>query len=811
MMNSIFLFFFLGIFLIPIFVDNAFAEKTEIRFELTYPNGDRVSLGNSQLNIFSEDEEFNLELKGKHSENYFKTEIPLHKKYKIVAYSNDMLVGTKYLQLEDKLSEVIKIPVNPSVGMKFFIHYNDGTTPIENALLKIYSHKGNLIQTTKTDADGKSQRFWLSSTINEGDFYKVEISIGEDIVYDYPRIRLSSGSHDFRIVTNWPSEVDFITVQTSSENSSNNFWGENYVVEIYDEGILEKHTKFLRGIAQISKLKVGEYNMLIYEERNPSEILAVTKISIDGNTIEYNIPVGQPYLLKDNLEFLQTNVNFNSDKNQTVNLDKFSNLIWLKQSSSGIQKKPTNSEFFLELETEGDGNVVFTRSESFSAIDLTDKKIQLSYQVDNPLLLKEFWVYFSNDNFKSSWYALKIPMKDIPPNKKLTKIFELNDAEITGITDPSKIKQIQIRIRDQSSESVHLQISDFKIIDLQDPIVPIKHIEKESSIGPCNCVAFRLDDIQDHFLDDVQMEIMDSFLENDVELTIGVIGDKIGNDQKLVSYLKYNKNNPYLKFANHGWEHEEFTHFSKEGQEMLILRTNDKIATLFGVESKVFIPPFNSYNEDTISALKSLKFTHLSSELDAATPPFPLWGQKLYHFPETASTGNLNKDDMKFLGISHQTTLQQINESIEEFGFAVVTLHPQEFSKFYDESYHNEISLQQFKELNLLLSNLKNKDIKITFLEEINSETFLVPTWLKYNAKWWAEEKINDVTFVSGIHFLIDEDIIQVNPAEKNISNLIKIPSWLKNNARWWSEDLVSDEEFVKSIQYLIDQRIVSI
>ncbi|MDH3610553.1 MAG: polysaccharide deacetylase family protein [Nitrosopumilus sp.] len=811
MIKIIFLFLFLGIFLIPSLSDIVYAEEISIQLELTYPNGDRMSLGNSKIQINSEDKEVNLELIGKHSEHYFKTELPFGKNYKILVYSNDMLVGTKYFSLEKKIYEVIKIPVNPSIGMKFFTYYNDGRTPIENAVLKIYSHKGNEIQTTKTDAEGKTQRFWLPATISEGDFYQVQVSIDDSIVYEYSSIRLASGSHDFKIVTDWPDIVDYITIRTTTGTTSNHFWGENYFAEIYNKKEFKKSLKFNRGVAHISELTVGKYEIFIFEEKNPFEILARTEISIDGSSLDYNISLDNTPISRKNLGYPQIVEYVNLPKNNPQDLNNPSNLTWIKQSSSGIQKINNNSDYFLELETEGNGKVVFTRSKSFEPFNLFNNEIQLTYKIDQPSSVNEFWIYFSNDNFENSWYTLKIPNNSIPINKKSTQIFDLLDADITGKVDPTKITQIQFRIKDQSNEKINLQISELKIIDLKDSMRSIKNVEKKSSPEPCNCVAFRLDDIQDHFLDDVQMEIINSFLEKDVELTIGVIGDKIGNDQKLVSYLKYNKNNPYLKFANHGWEHEDFSHFSKENQEMLILRTNEKITTLFGVESKVFIPPFNSYNEDTISALKSLKFTHLSSELDAATPPFPLSGQKLYHFPETAFTGDLNKDDMKFLGVSHQTTLKQINESIEEFGFAVVTLHPQEFSKFYDGSYQNEINPQQFKELNLLLSKLKDENIKITFLDEINSEYLLVPTWLKHNAKWWAEEKINDITFVNGIHFLIDEDIIQVNPTEQNESNLTQIPSWIKNNARWWSEDLLSDEEFVKSIQYLINQRIISI
>jgi len=38
-----------------------------------------------------------------------------------------------------------------------------------------------------------------------------------------------------------------------------------------------------------------------------------------------------------------------------------------------------------------------------------------------------------------------------------------------------------------------------------------------------------------------------------------------------------------------------------------------------------------------------------------------------------------------------------------------------------------------------------------------------VPSWIKNNAKWWAEDKIDDFTFAQGIGFLIKNKIIQIS------------------------------------------------
>ena len=553
--------------ILPLIFDNVLGETDSIRFELTYPNGDRMSIGNSKLVVTSVDKEIEFEKIGKNSEHYFELELPLQKKYEILVFTNDMLVGTKYMKFENKILDVIKIPVDPSIGIKFFVYYDDGVTPIKNADLKIYSHKDNLIRTTTTDDEGKTQRFWLASTITNGDSYKVEVSI-DDSVYQYPPIRRSSGSHDFNIVTPWPSTIDSITIQTFTNNGLNQIWGKNFVAEIHDDGNLEKSTKFIRGKAYFSQLTMGEHRVIIFNEKNPLKILTDVKISIKDSSGEYKIPIENSYILDPPLTNPSKPNNSQITKSQTADIVNFSSLGWIKQSHSGIQEKIFDSKYFLNMITDGNGNPVFTRSAHFESMDLSDKNFQISYEFDKPLSVKEFWIYFSNDKFTSSWYAIKVPNSEISSTGQISKIFDLSNAKITGMADLTKINQVQIRIKDNSEDKIRVQISDFKI-------------------------------------------------------------------------NRIFKSNPIV-------------------------------------------------------------------EKNTAPPS-------------------------------------------------------------------------------------------------------IIPSWLKNNAKWWSEHKVNDVTFVSGIKYLINEEIIQIEQSKKQHTSSTKIPYWIKNNAKWWSENEISDLEFIAIMQYLINQQIIQV
>ena len=86
-----------------------------------------------------------------------------------------------------------------------------------------------------------------------------------------------------------------------------------------------------------------------------------------------------------------------------------------------------------------------------------------------------------------------------------------------------------------------------------------------------------------------------------------------------------------------------------------------------------------------------------------------------------------------------------------------------------------------------------------------------VPSWIRNNAEWCATGKINDSAFVSGIEFMLENNIIMVSTSSSgNISN-DDIPDWIRNNAHWWSQDLISEDEFINSLEYLIREGIIII
>jgi peptidoglycan/xylan/chitin deacetylase (PgdA/CDA1 family) len=341
----------------------------------------------------------------------------------------------------------------------------------------------------------------------------------------------------------------------------------------------------------------------------------------------------------------------------------------------------------------------------------------------------------------------------------------------------------------------------------------------------CNCVSFRFDDVQDYWLNDIQSEIISVFSKNNIPLTVGIIPNEFGNDSKIVDVVKNEIKNNKIEIAIHGFVHVPFTQFDKQEQNEMITKSNNKIYEILNVNSTIFIPPENKFNDDTVQVLIENGFTHMSASTNTDTPPFLLEDESFYRFPEVATTGGYIPSQNRILGVSSDQTFSDALDGINKYGFAVITMHPQEFSVYEGGEYLNEINLEQIKELENLIEKIKSENIETVYLGQIernmfkvritaeqddSSEEYVVPKWIKNNAGWWRDGHIDDNSFVQSIQFLIKEGIMQIPPTTQG-SGGSDIPDWVKNNAGWWAEDRISDNDFISGVNYLVNQGIIII
>jgi len=92
----------------------------------------------------------------------------------------------------------------------------------------------------------------------------------------------------------------------------------------------------------------------------------------------------------------------------------------------------------------------------------------------------------------------------------------------------------------------------------------------------------------------------------------------------------------------------------------------------------------------------------------------------------------------------------------------------------------------------------------------MSSSVEKVPSWIKNNAGWWANDDIDDDAFIQGIQFLIKEKILEINETSSTEKS-DKIPAWVKNNAGWWADGQITESDFLSGITHLVKTGIISV
>lgn len=240
----------------------------------------------------------------------------------------------------------------------------------------------------------------------------------------------------------------------------------------------------------------------------------------------------------------------------------------------------------------------------------------------------------------------------------------------------------------------------------------------------CNCVIFRLDDVQDYWLHSVQIQIMNLFLSKDQNLSVGIIMNSTGNDQLVLQKIKEGQNKGLFELAIHGWNHVDYTKMSEQEQKRTFDLANNKMQTLFGTRSNVFIPPYGTFNNSTLVAMSDSGIKIISTTTSHVNDNRFTWSSSvlsepysILQFPETS--GFMSDTNDVWQKISNSAILNSINNGIAERGYAVVVLHPQNFAKTENGQLVDIIDSSQVNNLSNLIDSILAKNIRITTFENI--------------------------------------------------------------------------------------------
>ncbi|MBI3623522.1 polysaccharide deacetylase family protein [Candidatus Pacearchaeota archaeon] len=328
----------------------------------------------------------------------------------------------------------------------------------------------------------------------------------------------------------------------------------------------------------------------------------------------------------------------------------------------------------------------------------------------------------------------------------------------------------------------------------------------------CQCVAFRFDDVQDYWLNNIQMQLIDTFQQKNASLTIGIIGHYIGNDQKLVNFIKekIDKNFPELEIANHGWNHEHFSQFTENQQWILLHESNGKIQNLTGIKPSVFIAPYDAINNDTFTALKENNLEFISANETADHPPYPLSNTDLYRLPETAEIGNLNKPETAWETYPNNYTYAEILRSMTKYGYAIVMMHPQDFSIRHDFNYTNQVNQTQIRQLELLIDVIQNNGLKIVPMSKIPDNIDYIntyPKWMDNVFTWLIKNNVTGTDVINAINYLKNNQIITTQP--KTSLTLYPVHQNITTTFFWIGEPASVDDQYTDNLSSFWDDKWV--
>ncbi len=234
---------------------------------------------------------------------------------------------------------------------------------------------------------------------------------------------------------------------------------------------------------------------------------------------------------------------------------------------------------------------------------------------------------------------------------------------------------------------------------------------------------------------------MNLFLAENEPLTLGIVMNHIGRSPALMEKILEGKDKGLLELALHGYDHLYYTKLSPQEQLNQLSSANERMQDIFGKPSKVFIPPYDAFNNYTIDAMTKLGIRIIS----AAEFNYPNSGiakSSIFSLNDgdgvVAAVGNgnssgigNNNNNNQTIHIPRTTGFESFGETgkptkvplaqilndtesyISKYGYSVIVMHPTSFLIMQNGKYTKTVDQNEINSLKALIESIKSKNIHI--------------------------------------------------------------------------------------------------
>lgn len=207
------------------------------------------------------------------------------------------------------------------------------------------------------------------------------------------------------------------------------------------------------------------------------------------------------------------------------------------------------------------------------------------------------------------------------------------------------------------------------------------------TVAHCKKFIFRQDDVEDNYNTDIQVNLLNFFLDRGISVSAGIIGDHFtGADTKIYSAMQKCVSMAAYKCALHNKGADATFVFSNATSvadaKSRIKSCDDRIKSLFpGYQAEVFVPNKNLWNQYTLQALQELGYPIISaavapySNLPYSTTTNPM------QLSQQATTAELDSSGTIWHPLSIQQTVNACLQADARGEVCVIEIHPHEFAQ----------------------------------------------------------------------------------------------------------------------------------